>query len=241
MGKRRAPRIPEQVNARIFGLDNNGKPFSVPVRTLDISHSGARISGADRIGTGDTVGIEVGGRKSRFLVVWVGRKGSKAEGQAGLKNLDPKTVIWTVQTPAEGVDKYHPPHVYNPSSTSEILTFLEYRDDRRFVKRLPVKAGIKIRQEETKFTQWGMCRDISMGGCYVETTSPLSVGSKVEIVLYLDERELRPNGIVRSSKPGWGMGIQFQKMDETDKKNLQQLIEIRTKQAAAKQGFAGGG
>jgi hypothetical protein len=238
MGKRRAPRIPQEVPARMFGLDQHGKPFSTPVKTIDISHTGARLKGEHPIASGETVGLEVNGKKGRFLVVWVGRKGSKAEGQIGVKNLDPKTVIWSVTPPPEGVDKYHPPRVYNPSTTSEILSFLEYRDDRRFVKRLPVRAGIKIKQEETKYTQWGVCRDISAGGCYVETTSPLPVGAKVEIVLYLDEREIRPNGIVRSSKAGWGMGIQFARMNETDKKNLEQLLEIRQKQASSKSGFA---
>src|SRR5438270_10808728 len=137
MGKRRAPRIPEQVSARIFGLDQSGKAFSLPVKTMDISHSGARLVGAAPVGTGETIGVEVNGKKGRFLVVWVGRKGSKSEGQLGVKNLDPKTVIWTVAPPAAGVDKYHPPHVHTVGNTSEILSFLEYRDDRRIVKRLP--------------------------------------------------------------------------------------------------------
>ena len=238
MGKRRAPRIAEQVSARIFGLDQQGKAFSLPVKTLDISHSGARLAGAAPVGTGETIGLEVNGRKGRFLVVWVGRKGSKAEGQLGVKNLDPKTVIWTVAPPQAGEDKYHPPRIHSVGNTSEILSFLEYRDDRRIVKRLPVRAGIKVKQEENQVTQWGICRDISSGGCYVETTSPLPVGAKVEIVLYLDEREIRPNGIVRSSKSGWGMGIQFTKMNSTDKQALDQALDVRSKQAANKTGFA---
>jgi type IV pilus assembly protein PilZ len=238
MGKRRAPRVAEQVSARIFGLDKNGRPFSVPVKTIDVSHSGARLSGEAPVGTGETIGLEVNGRKGRFLVVWVGRKGSKSEGQLGLKNLDPKTVIWGVSTPEAGVDKYHPPRIHSVGNTSEILSFLEYRDDRRVVKRLPVRAGVKIKVEDQTVTQWGICRDISSGGCYVETTSPLPVGAKIEMVLYIDEREIRPNGVVRSSKSGWGMGIQFSKMNSTDKQALDQVLEVHSKSAAGKSGFA---
>src|SRR5215472_1044963 len=68
MGKRRAPRLPEQLNVRIFGLDQGGKPFSIPVQTLDVSHTGARIRGAGKLTTGETIGMEVNGKKGRFLV-----------------------------------------------------------------------------------------------------------------------------------------------------------------------------
>src|ERR1043166_9613965 len=101
MGKRRAPRIPEQVSARIFGLDQQGKAFSLPVKTLDISHSGARLAAAAPVGTGETTGPEVNGRKGRFLVVWVGRKGSKAEAELGIKKIDHKNVMWAVGAPQQ--------------------------------------------------------------------------------------------------------------------------------------------
>ena len=45
MPKRRELRLPATLNVRILGIDANGKAFHQPATTLDISMSGARITG----------------------------------------------------------------------------------------------------------------------------------------------------------------------------------------------------
>ena len=70
--KRRELRLPATLNVRILGIDANGKAFHQPATTLDISMSGARITGlAAKLNPGDIVGLQSGGAKSRFKVAWV--------------------------------------------------------------------------------------------------------------------------------------------------------------------------
>jgi len=228
MGKRKTQRVPETLNARIFGLDQAGKPFSAKVETLDISFSGARLAGVNQFQTpGETIGLEFNGRKARFLVVWVGRKGSKAEGQVGIRNVDPKSTVWTMTTPAATVDNYQAPHIISTSKTPEILNYLEYRRERRFLRRVPIKAGARIVSTARRDPGWGICTDINRSGCYVETAWPLAPESRLDISLRLNGREIFARGTVRSSKPNWGMGIEFTDISEDDKSYLTDLAEGR--------------
>src|SRR5579864_1526567 len=228
MGKRRAPRIEQKLPARIYGLDHEGKPFSVKVETLDVSQSGARLGGVRQFkAPGETIGLEYNGSKARFYVAWVGRTGSPRDGQVGLRAIDPKKNIWTMTLPAATVDNYQAPHIHNSSSTSELLSFLEYRNDRRLSKRVQVKAGVRVAAEEGETTGWGICNDISCTGCYVETHKPLPQGTKLEIILRLREREMRAEGQVRRVRKGFGMGIEFLEMGDEDIAFLSEVVEPR--------------
>ena len=228
MGKRRAPRIEQKLPARIYGLDHNGKPFSVKVETLDVSQTGARLGGVRQFKqAGDTIGLEYNGSKGRFFVAWVGRTGSPRDGQVGLRAIDPKKNIWTMTLPAETFDRYQSPRIHNPSSTSELLSFLEYRNDRRISKRLSVKAGAKVVAEGADNSGWGICSDISCTGCYVETHQPLPLAAKVEIIVRLRDREMRAQGQVRRVRKGSGMGLEFLEMSDEDIAFLSEVIEPR--------------
>ncbi|HEV2113619.1 MAG TPA: PilZ domain-containing protein [Terriglobales bacterium] len=226
MGKRRAPRVEQKLPARIYGLDHNGKPFSVKVETLDVSQSGARLGGVRQFKqAGDTIGVEFKGNKARFYVAWVGRTGTSRDGQVGLRAIDPKKNIWTMTLPAATIDKYQAPHIHNPSSTSELLSFLEYRNDRRLSKRVYVKAGARIAAAEN--SGWGICSDVSCTGCYVETHKPLPLGTKLSILLRLRDREMNAQGQVRRIRPGFGMGIEFLEMSDEDIAFLAETVAPR--------------
>ena len=228
MGKRRAPRVEQKLPARIYGLDHNGKPFSVKVETLDVSQTGARLGGVRQFkAPGETIGLEYNGSKARFFVAWVGRIGSPRDGQVGLRAIDPKKNIWTMTLPAAVVDSYQSPHIHNPSSTSELLSFLEYRNDRRLSKRISVKAGAKVAAPGVENYGWGICSDVSCTGCYVETHKPLPTATKLEIILRLRDREMRAQGQVRRVRTGFGMGIEFLEMSDEDIAFLAQIVEPR--------------
>lgn len=228
MGKRRAPRIEQKLPARIYGLDHEGKAFSVKVETLDVSQTGARLGGVRHLKqAGDTIGLEYNGNKGRFYVAWVGRTGSARDGQIGLRAIDPKKNIWTMTLPAQTIDKYQAPHIHNPSTSSEILSFLEYRDDRRFSKRLSVKAGARVLAVGQESAGWGICNDISCTGCYIETHKPLPLAARLEIILRLRDRELKAQAQVKRVRPGFGMGIEFLEMSDDDIAFLTGVVEPR--------------
>jgi PilZ domain len=237
MGTRKTQRIQKNMPVRIFGMDSSGKPFSSSAETLDVSASGARLVGVYQFNVpGETIGLEVKGKKGRFLVVWVGKKGTKIEGQVGLRSVDPVSTVWELSTPHD----VPAPFPHGPSSNSARLGPAKVPlsvgppvgprpYDRRAAKRLAVKAGAKVtplgHKLEGQNTGWGICTDLSRSGCYIETVYPLPQDSRLEVTLRLEGREIQATAVVRGSKPNWGMGIQFLKISDADRAFLIDLVE----------------
>jgi hypothetical protein len=68
------------------------------------------------------------------------------------------------------------------------------------------------------------CRDVSLGGAYVETPAPLPYGAAVRVHLRLPGMgEVIIESIVRWSKPG-GMGVQFGRMGARETHALTLLL-----------------
>ena len=85
-------------------------------------------------------------------------------------------------------------------------TFVELR---RFT-RAPLELGLEftIKTADGRFP--GVAKDISVGGMFIQTESPVKFGGEVVVYITLpsDTRELRLPGIVRWTRPN-GMGVQF--------------------------------
>jgi hypothetical protein len=56
---------------------------------------------------------------------------------------------------------------------------------------------------------WGKAVDLSKGGCFIEMSIPLPLGTKLKIGLWLSENKLLLQGKVVNSRPGFGVGVQF--------------------------------
>lgn len=98
MAKRREHRLSIPLSVRLWGLDRNGKVFSQNAKTLNIATSGARLYGVTaELERGFIVGLQCGNMRARFMVVWVGDKGTHQEGQVGLQAA--KNGIWSVALP----------------------------------------------------------------------------------------------------------------------------------------------
>ena len=66
-----------------------------PVRTLDISNSGARLAGIQQpLQPGDMIVLQYGDRKAAFQVIWIGSCSAGTEGQAGVRCLTQDCKIW---------------------------------------------------------------------------------------------------------------------------------------------------
>jgi hypothetical protein len=98
MVKRRERRLVVPISVRLWGLDREGKVFSQNAKTLNIATSGARLFGVTAdLERGFIVGLQCGNMRARFMVVWVGEKGSSREGQVGLRAAE--NGIWSVALP----------------------------------------------------------------------------------------------------------------------------------------------
>jgi PilZ domain len=63
--------------------------------------------------------------------------------------------------------------------------------------------------------------DLGPGGCFIDTTNPFSVGSKVQLLLRKGKTEFQTHGVVVYSQNGLGMGIAFNEVNPAQQAALQ--------------------
>jgi hypothetical protein len=88
MDRRRNPRVTVLLPVRVWGVDAHSLPFTQLVTVKNFSASGVVVQGLRRqVNPGEILEVQTGDSKARFRVVWVGRLGSRREGEAGLQSL----------------------------------------------------------------------------------------------------------------------------------------------------------
>jgi hypothetical protein len=215
MGQRREPRKDLKVPLRIFGTDADGRPFSENVSTLNVSREGAKLAGVRaRIKSGEIVGIAYGAVKGRFSVKWSGSPGTATEGEVGLQNMAPEKPFWDFPLPAPGIDEYG-----RHSKGSE----------RRKHPRLKCVNSVELYPEGESAKIWGRATDMSVGGCYIEMPMTLKEGTRLKIILWVKEEKLQIKGKVVSSRPGFGVGVQFNNITPEDTARLRQFLQSITR------------
>jgi c-di-GMP-binding flagellar brake protein YcgR len=81
--------------------------------------------------------------------------------------------------------------------------------ERRRYLRIQVAVQIEIRPEGTNVPMRLETSDLSLGGCYVEMALTLDVGTKLDIVLWLDQQKVSTRAVVVTRHPQFGNGICF--------------------------------
>jgi hypothetical protein len=182
--KRREMRLPTTLDVRILGMDANGKVFHAAATTLDISLSGARITGlAVRLNQGDIVGLQSGGAKSRFRVAWV-RGNQDDTYMLGLHCLEKGGSPWRdrIQEAKEG--------------------------DRRRSERFPCNGTVSLRSASST-PIWGTLRDVSERGCYIQSPNTVATGDILSGQFVINGVQIDGMAEVRNSIHAVGMGLQW--------------------------------
>jgi len=95
LGNRRDPRIDLALPVLLSGTDLSGRPLDQRVMTVNISRRGALLEGIHgMLGQGDIVSLARLHKKEEFRVAWVGKEDTAAEGQIGVRAVDPNTSFW---------------------------------------------------------------------------------------------------------------------------------------------------
>jgi len=78
-------------------MDAYSLPFMAMGTVKDISLNGALVHGIRRqVRAGTILEVQLGEEKAQFRVAWVGRLGTRKEGQLGLESLPSEPCIWDV-------------------------------------------------------------------------------------------------------------------------------------------------
>lgn len=70
--------------------------------------------------------------------------------------------------------------------------------------------------------------DLSLGGCYLEISSPFPRSSRVTLSMRAGTVELRVQGIVRVMHPDKGMGVEFTQSTPEDRSALEKFLQVLT-------------
>lgn len=219
METRREPRTPQSEMVRVFGLDPAGKPINVDVYTVDISYHGARLKDIHVWqAPGDTIGLRRGPEKARFKIVWVGKAGTASAGHVGLSSLDYDKLIWDA-TPAQTAAKSRTLPGMPPAAAQLIPR------NRRKHLRFRAQGTAAVTASGSAMAVSGVLRDLSAGGCFVDTPTPLFDGTRIGIAVHVGAVAIEARGHVTLYRRLVGMGVQFDEMSPAHREQLDRLVE----------------
>jgi PilZ domain len=224
MDDRPEERVDAQITVRVWGMDADGRPFFQNAHAGNISSDGALLSGIRHVlKVGDIIGIQHNEKKARCKVVWVKAGALPRMIDAGVQLVQNQRSPWIdLATPGE-----HP--------------VSQGKNKRRF-QRHKVLFPIEISFDDSRRTHLQTnATDIGGRGCYVETLLPLQLGTKVNITFWVESEKVHTSGIVRTSDPGVGMGIEFMALDNVVQEWLQAHLDKLDDNIAGKAAKGAGG
>jgi PilZ domain-containing protein len=100
--------------------------------------------------------------------------------------------------------------------------------ERRQFRRLPMAVQIELRLKGNTVPIRAETADISLGGCYIEMALTLSVGTPLNIVLWLGHEKLIVDAMIATCHPQFGNGIEFSGLSRDSQLRLQRFLESKS-------------
>ncbi len=184
----------------MLGIDAMGKAFYQAARTVDLSATGARVTGLTaKLNPGDIVGFSSGGKKCHVKVVWASSNGDGTF-QVGVQCLEKDKSPWR--------DKMQ--------QSSAV--------DLRASERIPVSGSVSLRSASCGMPIWGTLRDISLGGCYVQCVNVPAKGEVVSGQFNVNDIQINGRAEVSASHAAFGMELQWCDLERGEKEKLNNVL-----------------
>jgi diguanylate cyclase (GGDEF)-like protein/putative nucleotidyltransferase with HDIG domain len=91
--------------------------------------------------------------------------------------------------------------------------------------RLKCRLTIELHPQNAEGPIIGNLKNISLGGCYIETSALLSPASKLKVVFSFDHGDMHTEGVVVRIDPGSGIAVQFDDMSRDGRENMHRILE----------------
>jgi hypothetical protein len=113
------------------------------------------------------------------------------------------------------------PDIFTPS----------WGQDRRRYTRIKCFVAVELHLNNSAVPIWGNLSNTGLGGCFVETATPVPSGVNVEIGLWLANgkiwiKGLILTGIVTKSSPSFGVRIKFTELEPAERENLRHFLKF---------------
>jgi hypothetical protein len=119
-------------------------------------------------------------------------------------------------------EQSHKPVVLPDSGSPEPAT--TEAPERRRTTRYSFIATADAYELRSQTRVTGRCSDLSVGGCYLDTLAPFSVGAQLRIEIHHDSREFQAKGVVAYAHTSLGMGIMFTEIKDESREILRYWI-----------------
>jgi c-di-GMP-binding flagellar brake protein YcgR len=96
--------------------------------------------------------------------------------------------------------------------------------ERRRYPRVKTEIPLELRHSGSTAPLRATTSEISFGGCYIETMFTLEVGTKLEMVLWLDDQKVNAKGVIATRYPQVGNGIDITEISSADRAKLEAFV-----------------
>jgi hypothetical protein len=139
---------------------------------------------------------------------------------AGKATADPTPAPQAVPTPTSATPPFEP-DLFSPN----------WGSDRRRHPRIKCFVAVELHVDDAPTPVWGNLSNTSVGGCLVETATPVKPGAKVDIGLWLANGKIwvkgfALSGVVTRSGPTTGVRVRFDNMASADRESLRQFLKF---------------
>jgi diguanylate cyclase (GGDEF)-like protein/putative nucleotidyltransferase with HDIG domain len=100
------------------------------------------------------------------------------------------------------------------------------RKNRRMYPRMRCRVTIELQPHGGGTPVLGNLTDVSLGGCFVETSAILTPGTGLTLVFSIDDGKLHAEGSVVRIDPGNGVAISFNDMNRENREKLPRILEF---------------
>ena len=98
--------------------------------------------------------------------------------------------------------------------------------DRRSHPRMKCRVTIEMQTEEGAPPLFANVTDVSLGGCFVETSTIVAPGSRIKLGFSMDDASLSAEGVVARLDPGSGVAVQFREMNREGRERMFKILEF---------------
>jgi hypothetical protein len=148
------------------------------------------------------------------------------------------------QAAASGAAAAAPAPVQQPPFEPDLFAPTRGQDRRRY-PRMKCFVAVELRVNDADTPIWGNLANTSVGGCYVETLTPVENGTKLELGLWVNNGKIwvkgvALNGVVIKSNPCFGLRIKFTDMERPERETLRfflRFVESTTQGYESEHGY----
>ena len=104
------------------------------------------------------------------------------------------------------------------------MTEKVYAQERRY-PRASLPNGMPVTWLGSDLQFFSRVQTIGMGGLFIATPNPAPLGTKLRLTFQVPGGSVLPEAIVRNVAPGRGMGVEFTRMEPSERSLLENLME----------------